>query len=123
MPLRILVDEDSQAKLLVKKLRLAGLDVISAQDSGLNGQLNPEILAFAIEQNRVVLTRNGADFRELHLRVMIHPGIFIVHGHPDPAKTLSYEAIVISIGNLEASGMPLANETHALESWNYPQVV
>ena len=63
MSLRLLIDnEDSQDKILVAKLKEAGHDVLTAKDAELLGHPDSEVLAYAVEDNRIVLTRNCNDF-------------------------------------------------------------
>ena len=62
MSLKLLIDEDSQAKALVQLLRKAGHDVVTVNEIGLVGQPDPVILAYAKQKNRILLTHNCQDF-------------------------------------------------------------
>jgi predicted nuclease of predicted toxin-antitoxin system len=71
-------DEDFSYPV-VQELRLLGHDVVTAQDAG---QANLDIadsavLAFAIAQNRAVLTHNRRDFINLHRNLSPHEGIIV----------------------------------------------
>ncbi len=116
---RLLLDEDSQAKYLVNLLRAAEHDVTTANEAQIVGFPDREVLAYAIQTHRVLLTRNCDDFQELHQHQTIHHGIFAIYQDPEAAKQMSYPDIVRAIGNLEAAGLELAGQFVALNSWNY----
>lgn len=63
MSLRLLLDEDSQAKYLVNLLRAAGHDVVTVKEAGLGSRLDTVILDYASQELRVLLTRNCEDFQ------------------------------------------------------------
>ena len=57
MSVRFVIDEDFDNDILRGVLRrLPNLDIVSAQDVGLSGAKDPVILAWAAEQNRILLT-------------------------------------------------------------------
>ncbi|NJN22071.1 MAG: DUF5615 family PIN-like protein [Leptolyngbya sp. RL_3_1] len=60
-------------------LRELGHDVLTVQEAGLDNQRIPDeaVLAFAISQNRAVLTVNRADFIRLHKQNADHAGIIV----------------------------------------------
>nr|WP_319421436.1 DUF5615 family PIN-like protein [Pleurocapsa sp. FMAR1] len=66
MSLRLLIDEDSQAKPLVSLLRKVGHDVETANEAGLSGKEDFLVLNYARIGNRVLLTQNCDDFEALH---------------------------------------------------------
>lgn len=66
MSLRLLLDEDTQAKLLASLLRANQHTVITANDAKLMGKSDADVLAYARRNDYVVVTRNCEDFRELH---------------------------------------------------------
>ena len=67
MSLRLLIDEDSQAKRLVSLLRQGGHNVVTVNEAGLMGQSDPVVLNYASNNNRILLTFNCRDFQTLHL--------------------------------------------------------
>ena len=119
MSLKLLIDEDSLELLLVTLLRKAGHDVITVNEVGLSGQSDRVVFDYACRQKRLLLTRNYDDFQSLHEANPIHPGICVVYGDANPSKQMSFKAIVKALANLEASGLPLANQFIALNHWNY----
>lgn len=121
MSLRLLVDEDTQARLLVERLRAAGHDVQTATEADLIGQPDPQVLAHARREGRLLLTRNGADFLQLHRVDATHPGILAVYQDADPAKNMSYADIVNAIAHLEgtaqATEWQMTGELIILNHW------
>ncbi|MCW5943273.1 MAG: DUF5615 family PIN-like protein [Fimbriimonadaceae bacterium] len=84
MTIRILLDEDSGSHRLLRDLEsrtvavsgaTADLDVVRAVDVGLQDRPDYEVLAHAVEHERIVITRNYADFKDLHDANPVHPGI------------------------------------------------
>lgn len=122
MAVRLLVDECSEAKLLVQKLRDAQHDVLTVSEANLRNVRDADVFAAAIADNRILLTHNPADFVELHVARMAqnltHPGLFLVHRKNKPGD-ITYDQIVTAIANLEATGLTLANNYHSLVSYNY----
>jgi predicted nuclease of predicted toxin-antitoxin system len=64
---------------VVKYLRELGYDVLTVQEAGKANQRIPddEVLAFATEDNRAVITQNRRDFIQLHRLQINHAGIIV----------------------------------------------
>jgi predicted nuclease of predicted toxin-antitoxin system len=64
---------------VVKCLRELGHDVLTVQEAGKANQRIPddEVLAFATEDNRAVITQNRRDFIQLHRLQINHAGIIV----------------------------------------------
>jgi predicted nuclease of predicted toxin-antitoxin system len=64
---------------IVQELRQLGYDVLTSYDAGQANQGIPddEVLAFAIQRERAVITLNRDDFIELHRSGIPHHGIII----------------------------------------------
>lgn len=62
---------------VVELLRAFGHDVLTVQESGNTGFSDPEVLAFAVKNNRVVLTQNRRDYIKLHRLQPNHAGIIV----------------------------------------------
>lgn len=60
--MKLLVDEDSQARRLLDAPRHAGHDVLSVAELGCNGLPDAQVFAQAQAQGRTLLTHNVADF-------------------------------------------------------------
>ncbi len=119
MSLRLLLDEDSLAQLLVKLLTAAGHNVLTINEVGLAGSSDDVVLDYARVENRILLTHNCDDFEDLHKINPNHPGILVVYRNANLLKNMSFKAIVKAIANLEAAEVPLANQFISLNSWNY----
>ncbi|MGK7877134.1 MAG: DUF5615 family PIN-like protein [Xenococcaceae cyanobacterium] len=119
MSLKLFVDEDSQAKLLVILLKHAGHNVLTVNEAGLVGLDDEIIFENAKKEERLVLTRNYDDFQTLHQANPNHPGILVIYSDADVSKDMSFKAIVKAIANLEAANIPLANQFISLNQWNY----
>ena len=119
MSLRLLLDEDIQAKLLVNLLKKAGHDVLTINDVNLTGQLDPMVLDYARQTNRILLTQNCHDFEDLHHINPNHAGILAVYHEANPLKDMSLKAIIKAISNLETANIALVNQFIALNHWNY----
>jgi predicted nuclease of predicted toxin-antitoxin system len=119
LSLRLLIDEDTLAKLLVDKLRQAGHDVITVHEAALTGEPDERVLEEARRDNRLLLTRNCEEFRALHAAHPEPPGIGAIYQDRDLSKNMSYSAIVRALTNLEGSGLQLAGQFVVLNAWNY----
>ncbi|GET42835.1 DUF5615 family PIN-like protein [Microseira wollei] len=62
---------------VVEILRDLGHDVLTVQEAGNAGLPDEEVVAFAITQNRAVLTLNRRHFIRLHQLQPNHPGIIV----------------------------------------------
>ena len=69
----------------VEKLRSLGHDVLTMQEAGKADQALPdvEVLAFALDNNRAVLTLNRLHFIRLHRKQPQHAGIIVCKFDPD----------------------------------------
>lgn len=119
MSLRLLIDEDSQAKLLVDLLRKATHDVTTINELQLSGVNDDSVFEQAIVLNRILLTKNCRDFETLHQQNNKHPGILAIYESSSSSKNMSFKNIVHAISNLEATQMPLQNQFISLNHWNY----
>lgn len=119
MAIKLLIDEDSLAKPLVKNLRKAGHDVVTVNEISLSSQPDPFVLDYARENNRILLTHNCRDFEALHQENPHHPGILAIYRGADSSKNMNRQGIVKAISNLEAANIPLVNQFISLNQWNY----
>jgi predicted nuclease of predicted toxin-antitoxin system len=119
LSLKLLLDEDSQARNLVNLLRAANYDVVTVNDSSLEGCSDSAVLDYARQQGRLLLTRNCDDFLELHQAKPFHDGILAVYQSSDKSKNMSYQMIIKAIANLETSGYILKNQFVILNQWNW----
>ena len=117
MGTRLLVDEDSQAVVLVALLVAAGHDVMKVSEAGLAAADDEVVLAFARSDDRVLVTRNARDFRALHDLDCNHAGILVVFRGNDSSKNMSYTDIARAISSVEADGLEVAGQFVALNAW------
>ncbi|MGO9915304.1 MAG: DUF5615 family PIN-like protein [Isosphaeraceae bacterium] len=119
--MRVLVDENMSSSRLARRLQTAGHDIVLATDVGLVSVRDARVLAWAVIQNRPVLTRDHEDFAALHDLVMVagghHPGILVVRFDSDPHHNLTERAMATAIVNLESSGVAVADWIHVLNHW------
>ena len=119
LSLRLLIDEDTQAKPLVSLLRKSGHDVETANEAGLSGKEDFLVLDYATVTNRILLTQNCDDFKALHQANSKHPGILAVYQNNNRSKDMSRKELVKAIANIEMAGITLAYQFIALNQWNY----
>ena len=86
--MRLYLDDDSTDAILVRLLQRGGHDNRIPADAGLAGEEDPVHLTHAIREDRVPLSGNHDDYRNLHNLIMQarghHPGIFITAEEPQP---------------------------------------
>lgn len=115
--MKLFIDEDSQAHVLVNKIRMAGHDVATVASSAFGGQPDAVVLDFSRKEGRVLLTGNCVDFRALHQENPSHPGIVCVYRDANPSKNMNFDDIVGALNRLDQSGYPLAGQFVALNAW------
>jgi hypothetical protein len=108
---RFYVDEDL-SNAFAAELRRLGHDVLHTRDAGNRRAIDPRQLAFAVREDRSLVTANFADFRMLHEAWLIwsghwpqpvgHPGILVVPNENlsrPTALALFVDAFVGQIGD------------------------
>ncbi len=119
--MRLYLDDDVAGQLLASLLRNAGHDVLLPAEAGLGGSDDAAHFAFAVRQQRVVLSRNYTDFENLHDLVVAvqghHPGLFIIRRDDDPRRNLTPRIIVRAIANLLAARIPIGDHYIILNQW------
>jgi hypothetical protein len=78
---RLLLDEHLSPRLAAE-LRNAGHDVLTAAEAGLRQSADPDVLSWAVNERRAIVTANYRDFRLLHevylSRGKLHFGLILV---------------------------------------------
>jgi len=115
--LKLLLDEDSEARVLAQRLAQAGHDVLTVGELGQRGAPDEVILQLAQATDRALLTRNCADFQRLHQAVPNHAGIVAVYQERDPRKDMSYKEIVQALGVLEEAVATVSGVFICLNEW------
>ncbi len=121
MSLRLLLDEDTQAKRLTRLLREAGHDVQTATEADLIHKPDAQVLAHARREERLLMTRNCGDFSSLHRATPDPAGILAIYQH-NTASDMSDADIVQALANLEAltaeTGWKPSGQFIVLNQWN-----
>ena|SRR5579884_4457339 len=115
--MRLLLDEDSQADVMVRLLRAEGHDVETVNGAGIAGADDLAVFEYARQTERIILTRNADDFKRLHDADRAHFGILIEYQDENPGKNMSYEQVARAVGKIEESGWSLAGEVVSLNAW------
>jgi predicted nuclease of predicted toxin-antitoxin system len=74
---RFFVDE-CLAPALARRLNERGFDAIHPLDVGRRGELDHTVLRRCVEEDRILITENARDFRDLMGRIDMHPGLVIL---------------------------------------------
>jgi predicted nuclease of predicted toxin-antitoxin system len=101
--MRLLLDEDSGARSLLVALRGGGHNVERVVDvAGLGqGASDNAVFLYAVADDRVLITKNGADFIEIATLpgAPKHPGILVVHYGQD-GSGLPVATVVRAVANI-----------------------
>ncbi len=119
--MRLYVDDNLVDPHLVGLPRRAGHTVLLPADVGSAGASDPKHFLHSIRQAHALLSANYTDFEDLHDLVIgcggQHAGVLLVRFDNDPKRDMKPGDIVRAIANLEACGLPIANELHVLNHW------
>jgi len=89
---------------LAQYLRQIGHDVLTSHEAGKANQRIPdeEVLAFAAEAGRILLTLNRRDFIFLHTKSIQHAGIVVCTQNPDlHQQAEQIDKVFTEAGNLK----------------------
>jgi hypothetical protein len=78
-------------------LAQAGFDAVHPLQIGRRGQRDDTIVRNSINEDRIVITRNAADFVALLSREEVHPGLFVL---PELGAEQSIELVLAGIAFL-----------------------
>ena len=119
--MRLYLDENASDRLLAALLRRAGHDVLLSPDVPMTGASDPVQFAFAIRDDRAILTYDYEDFHDLHELILAaggeHKGVIVIRREGDPARDMKPAQIVAALARLEQSGMDITNEYIVLNHW------
>lgn len=74
---RLLLDENLSPRVAVD-MRREGHDVVHLRERGRLGITDPQVMALAFDEDRVLVTANVADFRKLAAAREVHAGIVLL---------------------------------------------
>jgi hypothetical protein len=118
---KLYLDDDTCAALLVAVLRKAGHDVLIPSDIGMSGRHDAEHLLRCVQNGRVFLTRNYRDFVPIHDLIAgcsgSHTGIIVIRQDDDPRKNMSPKGIVSAVRRVEHVYSDLGNQLITLNDW------
>ncbi len=73
--IKLLIDEDLSPAVARYLCQQCLADAIAVRDRGLLGASDREVLAYAIENDRILVTANIKDFENFAVECEVHPGI------------------------------------------------
>jgi len=115
------LDDCLDSDRLLVTLVSAGHRTVSPRAVGTSGARDYQHLEYASAHGLALLTRNAEDFEKLHddwqAQGRAHAGILLIYLDNIKGKDMEPADIVRAIGNLVASGLPIANEIHVLNHW------
>ena len=121
MPLSLYLDDCADDDTLAAHLRLAGHRVRTPRTAGTAGVSDREHLDYAARHGYTLLTKDPADFIELHNQWQTanrtHSGILLIYEDKEAGKNMSRAQIVAAIDNLIASSIRITNAIHVLNHW------
>ena len=119
--MRLYLDEDIASRHLVQALRKAGHDVTTPADVGLLGESDTLQLTHAVRDDRVCLSRNSRDFKNLHNLILLcggsHSGIFALYSDNDRRRDMKPVQIVAAIKNVCEVLVSMRNHVIDLNDW------
>ena len=75
---RFLIDENLSPQLAHHLRAVHGYEAVHVNEIGLQGASDPDVLARAVAEDRIVVTSNAEDFRQLGRRTPDHPGLAVM---------------------------------------------
>lgn len=119
--MNLYLDDNITDRRLVAGLRQAGHDVVIPTETGLDGASDASHFAYAIRENRVLLTQDINDFTDLHDLILKagghHPGLLLLYTENDRARDMTVRSIVLAISKLETAEIPLVDQIQVLNHW------
>lgn len=111
--MRLFVDECLSPRIATRLNETARHDAVHPLHVGRRGEPDHQILARCIAEDRVIVTENGRDFRQLVAGADLHPGLMIL---PSISREETWRLLQAAIAFVEARGDPM-NEmvNHVLE--------
>ena len=123
MALRLYLDDCSNSDLLADLLRQAGHYVVRPTEVNMEGEDDDVHFGYAIATGLTIVTKNPADFQDLHDNDHNHRGILAIYQDNDPSRDMSDAEIVRAIANLEqasnSGGDPIHGHFHVLNNWRF----
>jgi predicted nuclease of predicted toxin-antitoxin system len=109
--MKFIIDEDLSPRVARYLCQEFCFDAIAVRDRGLLGATDPEVLEYAFEEDRILVTANIKDFEKLAAVIEIHAGIVLIkEGDLLAAEQIELMAIVVRVLQTEINtGRDLVN--------------
>jgi len=119
--MRLYLDEDVESREPVRALAKAGHDISTPLSVQMLGESDVAQLTYAVREDRVCVTANYNDFKELHDLVLqcggSHPGIFTLRSDNDRRRDMKPGQIVTAISNVSGILASVRNQLICLNEW------
>lgn len=99
--MKFIIDEDLSPRVARYLCQEFCFDAIALRDRGLLGATDPEVLEYALNEDRILVTANVRDFEKLAAVIEIHAGIILIQ-EGDLLVTEQIELINTVVGFLQA---------------------
>jgi predicted nuclease of predicted toxin-antitoxin system len=109
--MKFIIDEDLSPRVARYLCQEFCVDAIAVRDRGLLGATDPEVLEYAFNEDRILVTANVRDFDKLAAAVEIHAGIVLMQdGDLIAAEQIELIATVVRVIQAEIdTGKDLVN--------------
>jgi predicted nuclease of predicted toxin-antitoxin system len=101
---RLFVDECLSPRIATRLNETGRHDAVHPLHVGRRGEPDHQILARCIAEDRVIVTENGRDFRQLVAGADLYPGIMIL---PSISREGTWQLLQAAIAFVEARGDPM----------------
>jgi predicted nuclease of predicted toxin-antitoxin system len=99
--MKFIIDEDLSPRVARYLCQEFCFDAIAVRDRGLLGATDPEVLEYAFNEDRILVTANVRDFEKLAAAIEIHAGIILIQ-EGDLLATEQIELITRAVQVLQA---------------------
>jgi predicted nuclease of predicted toxin-antitoxin system len=109
--MKFIIDEDLSPRVARYLCQEFYFDAIAVRDRGLLGATDPEVLEYALKEDRILVTANIRDFEKLASAAEIHAGIVLMlDGDLRAAEQIELMVEVVRVLQVEiAAGKDLVN--------------
>ena len=84
--MRFFFDECVSADLAVEIAGELGVRIVNSRDENLSGAKDHEIIPLCVNENLIIVTKNGKDFIRLLSNEGRHPGLIVLPGNEQKIK-------------------------------------
>lgn len=102
--MRFFIDECLSPQLAIRLNSTGQHDAVHPLHVGRRGAPDYRVLAWCIEEDRIIVSQNARDFRRLIGRTDLHPGLIIL---PSVGREKTWALLQAAIEFLECRGQPM----------------